>query len=75
VIEIWIIIVAYLAPDYVQCVWLDTLEQSTMRVCLLNRPAAASIYQLRLDTIPELDGYLTFTKCETGVLVENGETK
>jgi len=75
VIEVWIIIVACLGSNYVQCVQIDAVPQPTMRTCLLNRPAAASIYQLKVDTISELDGYLTFTWCKTGVLVENGEMK
>ena len=58
-IKVWLIVVACLEPDYTLCARYPAIEQPNMRVCQLNRSAAASTYQTF-----GYDGWLTFTKCQ-----------
>lgn len=57
-LKVFMVIIACAKPHYVECVPMKTVEQPTMRSCFLNRPAGATLFQLRLP-----DGWLTFTEC------------
>ncbi len=66
-IEVWMVIVACLAPHYTDCEVLETVKFTDPERCQLMRPAAAAFVQLNLN-----DGWLTFTRCELVNPEENG---
>ncbi len=66
-IQVWMIIVACLAPDYTECRTLGQIRFVHPEVCQLQRPTMAGVYQLMVP-----HGWMTFTKCEFVNREKNG---
>ena len=72
-IEVWMIVVACLAPNFTECRLLESMDWKDPIQCQLHRPVVVSMF---MNRVVNWEGeWITFTECQLIVPDQNGETR
>ncbi len=63
-IEVWLIVTACLAPNFVECKWMEAIERPDPITCQLDRIPKSIEWRYRVQDVQGFYNWSVFTSCE-----------